>query len=106
MNRYLTKQVNKDISRKMVFLGGPRQVGKTTLAKSLKYQSKHYLNWDIALHREKILKQELPSKKGLLILDEIHKYRFWRNYLKGLYDDKKDFYRILVTGSARLDYYQ
>lgn len=105
MNRYLTSQIKRDLSKKMVFLGGPRQVGKTTLAKSISQDPKGYLNWDIAEHREKILKREIPSSE-ILILDEIHKYRSWRNYLKGLFDSSLKERKILVTGSARLDLYR
>lgn len=105
MNRYLKAQVLADLRRKMVFLGGPRQVGKTTLAKSLLRNKASYLNWDFSEHRQKILTMQFP-RQPLLVLDELHKYRQWRNYLKGLYDVKKDQYRILVTGSARLDYYR
>jgi predicted AAA+ superfamily ATPase len=89
----------------MVFVAGPRQVGKTTLALSLRAADKGYLNWDVAEHREQILRRELPSH-SLWIFDEIHKWRSWRNYLKGLYDHKESSQRILVTGSARLDYYR
>lgn len=105
MDRYLKKQVVADLRRKMVFLGGPRQVGKTTLARALLPDERAYFNWDFAEHRESILKMEFPDEP-LLVLDELHKYRKWRNYLKGLYDVKKSRYRILVTGSARLDYYR
>lgn len=105
MDRYLKSQVVADLKRKMVFLGGPRQVGKTTLAKRLLRSQSAYFNWDFGEHREKILAMEFP-KQPLLVLDELHKYRKWRNYLKGLYDVKKDQYQILVTGSARLDYYR
>ena len=104
VDRYLTSQIKHDLSKKMVFLGGPRQVGNTTLAKSISKDPKGYLNWDIAEHREKILKREIPPAE-ILILDEIHKYRSWRNYLKGLYDLSKER-KILVTGSARLDLYR
>ncbi len=88
----------------MVFVGGPRQVGKTTLARSI-MPPKSYLNWDILEDREKILKNELPPLKSF-IFDEIHKYKSWRNYLKGLYDKNKPNIKILVTGSARLDFYR
>lgn len=30
--RYLHDAIDEDLAEKMVFLGGPRQVGKTTLA--------------------------------------------------------------------------
>jgi hypothetical protein len=89
----------------MVFVSGPRQVGKTTLAKRILGQSDGYLNWDIAEHRERILKRELPATP-LWVFDEIHKYRSWRNWLKGLYDGKTSGQQILVTGSAKLDYYR
>ena len=103
--RYLVSQVRRDLARKMVFVAGPRQVGKTTLALSLPGASAGYLNWDIAEHRERILKREMPNS-GLWIFDELHKYRSWRNWLKGLYDGRRAGQRILVTGSARLDLYR
>ena len=105
MVRYLAEQVRKDLRRKMVFVGGPRQVGKTTLALEVAGDRKGYLNWDIPEHRERILKRELPDAP-LLVFDEIHKYHSWRNYLKGLYDARGGKTRILVTGSARLDLYR
>lgn len=89
----------------MVFVAGPRQVGKTTLARSLEGADQGYLSWDIPEDRTRILKRELPVSL-LWVFDEIHKYRLWRNYLKGLYDGRRPEQRILVTGSARLDYYR
>jgi predicted AAA+ superfamily ATPase len=103
--RYLLSQVRQDLGRKMVFVAGPRQVGKTTLALSLPGASAGYLSWDVSEHRERILKRELPDSK-LWIFDEVHKYRSWRNLLKGLYDARRPSQRILVTGSARLDFYR
>ena len=87
ITRYLLPQVRRDPAQKMVFIAGPRQVGKTTLARSLNGGSAGYLNWDVAENRERILKGEPPPGK-LWIFDEIHKYRRWRNYLKGLYDGR------------------
>ncbi len=89
----------------MVFVAGPRQVGKTTLARSLRGADAGYLNWDVAEHRDRILRRELSARQ-LWVFDEIHKYRRWRNYLKGLYDSRRTGQRILVTGSGRLDLYQ
>ena len=89
----------------MVFVAGPRQVGKTTLARSLPGAKAGYLNWDVAEHRERILRRELPPAK-LWIFDELHKYRGWRNYLKGIFDGRPPGQQILVTGSARLDFYR
>ncbi|MBN1594671.1 ATP-binding protein [candidate division FCPU426 bacterium] len=105
MKRYLEKQIRKDLRKKMVFLGGPRQVGKTTLSLQVAGSRKGYLNWDVDEHREAILKKELPPAP-LLVFDELHKFRSWRNYLKGLYDLRRKDLGILVTGSARLDYYR
>lgn len=109
LERYLRPQVLQDLARKMVFVAGPRQVGKTTLARSLPGAEAGYLNWDVPEHRERILRRELPPSR-LWIFDEIHKWRSWRNYLKGLYDNRQDRgeagREILVTGSARLDFYR
>lgn len=104
--RYLAQQVKKDLQKKMVFVGGPRQVGKTTLARHiLGKETRGYLNWDNAEHRERILRGELPPS-SLWVFDEIHKYRGWRNLLKGIYDVLGRKQKILVTGSARLDLYR
>lgn len=103
--RYLADQIKKDLKKKMVFVGGPRQVGKTTLAKQVLGKKTGYLNWDDSLDRERILKRELPATP-LWVFDEIHKYRSWRNYLKGLFDKQRESHQILVTGSARLDLYR
>ncbi len=105
-NRYLSDQVSKDLTRKMVFVGGPRQVGKTTMAKHLLGKDRQgYLNWDIAADREAVLKRELPASP-MWVFDEVHKYKQWRNYIKGSYDQYGKDKKILVTGSARLDYYR
>lgn len=104
-HRYLLPKVQEDLEQKMVFVAGPRQVGKTTLAQSLPGAAAGYLNWDVPEHRERILRRELPDC-DLWIFDEIHKYRSWRDYLKGLYDHPGRDQRILVTGSARLDDYR
>lgn len=103
--RYLKEQIKKDIIRKMVFVGGPRQVGKTTLAKSLLVNKEGYLNWDVPEDRERILKREFYPA-NLWIFDEIHKFKLWRNFLKGIYDNKSSQQKILVAGSARLDHYR
>ncbi|MBF0491557.1 MAG: ATP-binding protein [Deltaproteobacteria bacterium] len=104
--RYLEKQIKEDLKKKMVFLSGPRQVGKTTLSKRLlKEKGGLYLNWDIPNERQRFLKQEFSEEK-LWVFDEIHKYRAWRNSLKGIYDAHAKTHQILVTGSGRLDLYR
>lgn len=103
--RYLRARVAEDLQRKMVFVGGPRQVGKTSLARSLLPRAQAELNYDVAAHRQAILRHELPPG-DFWFFDEIHKYRRWRNFLKGLVDEHGRSRRILVTGSARLDLYR
>jgi len=103
MKRYLEPQVRQDLKRKMVFIDGPRQVGKTTLARNLLGKSAGaILNWDVPAQRALILKQTFP-KSRLWVFDEIHQYRRWRDCLKGVSDARDPRQQILVTGSARLD---
>lgn len=111
IQRSIAEYVRQDLQKKMVFIGGPRQSGKTTLATHLLDalgldQKRRYLNWDAPRDRENIIKEQFPAEPGLLVLDEIHKYKRWRQVVKGLFDKRKDEVQILVTGSARLDYYR
>jgi len=111
VSRYIEHPVIDDLKRKMVFIGGPRQAGKTTLAKQLCERmgaepSRRYLNWDAAEDRENIMMERFPAGTGPLILDEVHKYSRWRQVVKGLFDKRKSELQILVTGSARLDHYR
>ena len=75
----------------MVFLGGPRQVGKTTLALALLGTEDRdppaYLNWDTQRGRASILRHEIPAGQRLLVFNELHKFRKWRGFVKGLFDE-------------------
>lgn len=107
--RYLTKYVLEDLTDKMVFIGGPRQVGKTTLARELvsnHFQNSGYYNWDNRQDRRNIMQSNWPGDAELIIIDEIHKYKKWKSLIKGEYDKLKGKYRFLITGSARLDLYR
>ena len=109
--RYLEPAVRESLKRHMAFVGGPRQVGKTTLALGLlgrnaTEQHPAYLNWDHPGVPPGLRRAELPPGQPLIVLDEIHKYARWRNLLKGIYDTEKSRLKIIVTGSARLDYYR
>ncbi|MEA3287280.1 MAG: ATP-binding protein [Candidatus Marinimicrobia bacterium] len=110
IKRYIHNIVGNDLKEKMVFVGGPRQVGKTTFALSFLSEGseKHpaYINWDYAQSRKKLLDGELPPNQSMIIFDEIHKYARWRNLVKGFYDVYKKDIAFLITGSARLDYYK
>lgn len=108
--RYLKNPVEEDLKSRMVFIGGPRQVGKTTFALTFLPGSseKHpaYLNWDDVSVKSSLLKGELPGGQKLFILDEIHKFSGWRGLVKGFYDTRRSDTSFIITGSARLDYYR
>lgn len=111
IERYLKADIAETLLKKMAFIGGPRQVGKTSLALSLlggKVTETHpgYLNWDDPKVPPRLRRGELPANEPSIILDEIHKYARWRNLVKGLHDTEKSQRRIIVTGSARLDHYR
>ena len=100
----------------MAFLSGPRQAGKTTIAKLVaqSFVNSLYFNWDSGEHRTDLVKnpkffEEMERKDAslpLVILDEIHKYGDWKNCLKGVYDEFQAAYKFLVSTSGRLDIYQ
>lgn len=107
--RYLSQSITRDLKEKMVLVAGPRQVGKTTLAKYVgeqNFPSFAYFNWDYQPDRKNIVNIQFPGDANLLIFDELHKFKHWKNYLKGLYDKYKEIFHILVTGSAKLDIYR
>ena len=100
--------------RQMVFLSGPRQVGKTTTARKT---ADFYLDWDNRSHQEIILKgpEAVAEHCGLhiasesppvILFDELHKFPHWKNFLKGLFDTYEERCRIIATGSARMDVYR
>lgn len=107
-NRRITSLVKQDLGEKMVLLARPRQAGKTTLANQIMEESKSsvYYTWDDATHRKLLQKNQLDPKAVLWVFDELHKYRHWRNWLKGVYDLNHPSHQMLVTGSAKLDIYR
>lgn len=108
--RYLQEPIEGDLPEKMIFLTGPRQVGKTTLALQVvgAGDTRHpaYLSWDDPRARPRLRRGELPAGEPRVILDEIHKYARWRNLVKGLWDTRVPGTAFIVTGSARLDVYR
>lgn len=106
ITRRLQAFISQDLQKKMVLLAGPRQCGKTSLAKNLlKDRNGEYYNWDIEKHRMTLLQNQMSAAADFWVFDEIHKYRRWRNWLKGIYDEYSEEKEILVTGSAKLDAY-
>ena len=84
---------------------GPRQVGKTTLSKQLMstFADSQYLNWDVLGDRAILQRQSWNPRSGLLVMDEIHKMRAWKPWLKGVIDARPATQALLVTGSARME---
>lgn len=105
MKRYLYNQIIEDLKKKIVFVTGPRQVGKTFLAKQIMENFAHpqYLNYDNINDLRIINDTSWALNTDLIVFDEIHKMKNWKRYIKGVYDSKPENQSILVTGSARLD---
>lgn len=106
--RYLSESIAADLKSKMVFLGGPRQVGKTTIAKDIigSGQKSQYYTWDKIDQRRRALKGEWDPESSLVLLDEFHKYTKWKTWIKGEYDTHKGRHQFLLTGSARLNVFR
>jgi uncharacterized protein len=105
--RGIQEHIETDLQNKMVFVAGPRQCGKTTLAKSILAKSQgRYFNWDSDDDRKAVLKKNWSETDSLLVFDELHKFPRWKNWVKGVFDTQREHHQILVTGSARLDVYR
>ena len=106
--RYIQRWIQEDLKSKMVFIAGPRQSGKTTIAKEIlqRYQRAAYFNLDNDFDRRIVLKQQWGDEKELVVFDELHKYGRWKRWLKGVFDTRASNQTYLVTGSARLDVYR
>ena len=101
-------------NRQMVFVSGPRQVGKTTTCRN---HADSYANWDNIDDREQILAgpaklverlklNRLSEKNPVALFDELHKHPRWKQFLKGFFDTYADQVRIIVTGSSRMETYR
>lgn len=106
--------------RQMRFVAGPRQSGKTTIAKEFLEKagcSKLYYNWDMRAVKKRYRAENLFFQSDALDVqkkteyfwvahDEIHKYPKWKDLLKDFFDSSEDEFRFLITGSARLDLFR
>ncbi len=125
MRRFYTTPLQHQLldQRQMLLVSGPRQVGKTTLARAIvESQQGHYYNWDNREHRQWILESvnntstatlfrqigvdELRDRRVVVAFDELHKYKDWKNYLKSLFDTYENQLALLITGSARMDIFR
>ncbi len=109
MKRYYEDYIAQDLKDKMVFLGGPRQVGKTTVTKHLidsAFPGGVLLNWDSRADRERIMGESWGESASLVVFDELHKYSRWKQWIKGVYDTRLEHQMYAVTGSAKLSLYK
>lgn len=103
--RYLSDYLLEDLKSKILIVTGPRQSGKTTLARHLGL-SFDYLNYDERDHHKIFLDKAWDRNKDYIIFDELHKKKDWKLYLKGIYDTEHLNPGIIVTGSSSLDTYK
>ena len=100
-------------------LAGPRQVGKTTLARQLidRMEASHYISadepslqdriwlaqqWDLARAK---LRGDHPPREVLLVIDEVQKVQGWSETVKRLWDEDSAAGRpvkLLLLGSSAL----
>ncbi|MDR0311405.1 MAG: ATP-binding protein [Acidobacteriota bacterium] len=106
--RYFQHLIREDLESKMVFVAGPRQSGKTTLAKAILQNSADgvYFNLDNDSDRRTVFKRQWGDERDMVVFDELHKYGRWKRWLKGISDTRPGNQAYLVTGSARLDVYR
>jgi len=117
-NRAIYKELWDELSadKPLIMLAGPRQSGKTTFARNIvgkDFSDTIYFNWDLDKDKRRLIADPIffskeprsnASSQPLVILDEIHKYRDWKNYLKGIYDQFSSEYQFLIAGSGRLEF--
>jgi uncharacterized protein len=106
VRRSVDSYILSDLDMKVVLLSGPRQVGKTTFAKSIFAKTQTYLNFDLSEHRKIISDKSWSRDSELIVFDELHKMKNWKSWLKGIYDVEGVRPRIIVTGSARMDHFR
>ncbi len=100
--------------KKMAFVSGPRQCGKTTMTKKIIADKNSYFNWDeLAFRKQWTISTQnfaetiIHAKNDPLVaFDEFHKNIKWKNQLKAFYDLYGNQIKIIVIGSAHLNTYK
>ncbi len=105
LNRYLLNTLKKYINMKILLISGPRQSGKTILARNIS-KNHDYINLDYAKDRILLEEQSWNRNKSYIIFDELHKKTNWKRWLKGIFDVEGIPPGLVVTGSAKLDTYK
>ncbi len=105
MDRALYPSINRDRKKRIVLISGPRQAGKTTLARGLS-EDQDYLNFDNPEDREMIRQRTWNRRRSMVIFDEMHKMEGWKSFLKGVYDTEGIPPSLVVTGSAQMEAFQ
>lgn len=95
---------------KMLFVTGPREVGKTSyILNQIKNLGGSYFNWDdLAVRKAYKNDRNFFTKESQLqefiVFDEMQKRNKWKNILTNIYDAYKSDYKFIVPGNARFDY--
>ena len=105
IKRQLLPYLKKYLNKKILLISGPRQCGKTTLAKMISTDH-DYINFDNVKDRSILEKQSWDRNKKYIIFDELHKKHKWKSWLKGIFDSEGVAPGLLVAGSAKLDIYK
>lgn len=105
MERYLAEPIRRDLKRRMALWTGPRQAGKTRLAKHLmsEFKRPQYLTYENLDDARIMRSQTRPLNSDIVVFDGIRKMKGWKRFVKGVYDTRPGKQPILVTGSARLE---
>ena len=93
--------------RRVVYLTGPRQIGKSTLVKSFNGRDVEYIDLDDEAVLKKVkfdLNSVVEHNKDILIIDEIQRIPELILAIKRIVDQDQRYGRFLITGSANINH--